>query len=86
MKKKERSKKTAKKSNSKEKITKNMLIGDLVQKYPNAAYYLVAEGIHCIGCGAAAYETIGQGLKLHGKTEKQIAEILKKLNKEANSE
>ena len=57
-----------------------MLIGELVQKYPDAALILIKEGIHCIGCGAAGFETIEQGLTLHGKSKKETEAIIKKLN------
>ncbi|MBN2421225.1 DUF1858 domain-containing protein [Candidatus Woesearchaeota archaeon] len=77
-------KKTTANAGKEQKITKDMLIGELVQKYPDAAYFLVKEGIHCIGCGAAAFETVEQGLSAHGKTKKQIDDLLKKLNKEAD--
>jgi len=63
-----------------EVITKDMTIGDMVQKYPSAAEVLQAEGVHCVGCGAAYFETIEQGLTGHGKTEEEINEVIKKLN------
>jgi iron-sulfur cluster assembly accessory protein len=64
-----------------EAITKDMTIGDMVQKYPSAVEVLLEEGVHCVGCGAAYFETIEQGLAGHGKTEEEIDNVLKKLNK-----
>jgi iron-sulfur cluster assembly accessory protein len=61
-------------------ITADMTIGDLVQKYPSVAGVLQEEGVHCVGCGAAYYETIAQGLGGHGKTDEEIAVIVEKLN------
>lgn len=61
-------------------ITKDITIGELVYNYPEAAMLLVEEGIHCIGCGAANYETLEQGLMGHGKTEKEIEELIKSMN------
>lgn len=63
------------------KITKSMKIDEIMQIKPKAAEILFKEGVHCFGCMAAHLETIEQGLKTHGKTKKQIDDILKKLNK-----
>ena len=57
---------TDKKANAKQAITKDMTLGDLVTKHPQAAMVLAQKGLHCIGCGMAAMETIEQGCKAHG--------------------
>jgi|FLOH01.1.fsa_nt_gi iron-sulfur cluster assembly protein len=62
------------------KITKDMKIGDLVQEYPEATEILLDEGVHCVGCGAAFFETLEQGLQGHGKTDEEIAAVIKKMN------
>lgn len=62
-------------------ITKDMILGEMVQQFPQAGEVLFEEGIHCIGCGISFYETLEQGLIGHGKNEKEIEEIIKKLNK-----
>jgi hypothetical protein len=64
-----------------EKITKNMSIGDVIGNYPETIPILLEHGVHCIGCQVAAWETLEQGLKGHGINEKQIEEIIKKMNK-----
>lgn len=61
-------------------IKKDITIGELVYNYPEAAMLLVEEGIHCVGCGAANYETLEQGLMGHGKTEKEIDDLIKAMN------
>lgn len=63
-----------------EKITKEMTIGEAIQKNPQVAQILFEEGIYCVGCGAAAMETLEEGLAMHGKSEKEIEEIIKKIN------
>jgi len=63
-----------------EKITKEMTIGDFVQQYPSVVEILLDEGVHCVGCGAAYYETIEQGLASHGKTGKEINDCIKRMN------
>ena len=68
-------------------ITKDIMIGDLVEAYPKLARVLVEEyGFHCIGCMAAGMETLEEGAKVHGLTEKEIKKMvtdLKKLAKES---
>ncbi len=61
-------------------IKGDMTIGEMVQKYPSVAEVLEDEGVNCVGCGAAFYETIHDGLASHGKSEEEITSILKKLN------
>ena len=62
------------------RINKDMTIGDLVQKYPSVTEILLGEGVHCVGCGASYSETIEQGLAGHGKTDEEIAEVVKRMN------
>ncbi|MBC8500368.1 MAG: DUF1858 domain-containing protein [Nanoarchaeota archaeon] len=65
---------------AKQKITKDMTIGEVAQNFPAAIEILLAEGVHCVGCGAAFFETIEQGLMVHGKSEKEIDKVLKRMN------
>jgi len=41
---------------------------------------LIREGLFCVYCPLASQETLEQGLKAHGKNEKEIEKIIKKLN------
>ncbi len=62
-------------------ITKKTLLAEIVEKYPKAAEELVFKyGFHCIGCGAAAMETLEQGAMVHGMTTKEVEKLVKKLN------
>lgn len=65
---------------TKAKITKDMNIEDISQKYPEAVMLLMEMGIHCVGCQAAQFEDLEMGLKSHGMDDKKIEETLKKLN------
>jgi len=65
---------------AKEKITKDMQLGELVSKYPEAAQVMLKHGMHCIGCQMSAFETIEQGAKGHGMNDKQLDEMVKKMN------
>ena len=64
-----------------EKITKDMIIEDVVRKYPNTIPVFMAHGLHCIGCHIANYETIEQGALGHGLDD--ITNLLKDLNETA---
>jgi len=66
-------------------ITKDMTIGELVQIYPSCAEVLMNNGVHCVGCGAAFFETIEQGLKGHGMSDEQVDNVVKELNDKANN-
>ena len=61
-------------------ITKDILIGELVENYPELAKVLVEDyGFHCIGCMAAGMETLEEGAQVHGLGEKEIKEMVKNL-------
>jgi nitrogen fixation protein NifU and related proteins len=74
--------KTSIKSKTKLLITKNLNLGELMMNFPDEAEILVNDyGLHCVGCMAASFETLEEGLKGHGYTNKQIDQIVKKLQK-----
>lgn len=64
-------------------ISKEMTIGEFVELHPHLVEILLAEGVHCVGCGASYWETIEEGLTGHGKTEEEINDVIKRLNDEA---
>ncbi len=66
-------------------ITKDMTIGDVVQKYPNVTETLLANGVHCVGCGARFFETLEMGFKGHGMSDEQVDSIVQQLNAVAKS-
>ena len=46
-------------------ITKDMLIGDVLDKDTGAAKYFFEIGMHCLGCPASRGETIEQACMVH---------------------
>jgi hybrid cluster-associated redox disulfide protein len=62
------------------KINKDMLIGECITEYPQTIDFFLDAGIHCAGCFAASFETIEQGLLVHGKTDEEINQIIQELN------
>lgn len=58
------------------KITKDMRIDEILKKYPETAEVFVKNGIHCVGCIAANFESIEQGAIAHGITPEELVEEL----------
>ena len=60
-------------------VQKDMLIGDIVKKYPESVEIMLEHGMHCVGCHIASWETIEQGAIAHGinadKLVKAINEV-----------
>ena len=48
------------------KVTKNMLIGQLLQIDPNIAAILMRAGMHCIGCPSSIGESLEEACMVHG--------------------
>lgn len=69
---------------TKKKVTKNMTFAEILEKHPESADVLFESGLHCIGCGAAMYETLEQGCQAHGMSKKQIDALIAKINKPIN--
>ena len=61
-------------------ITRDMTIGELVQQYPSVVEILMYEGVSWVGCGAAYFETIEEGLAGHGRSEEEVTAIVERLN------
>ena len=60
------------------KIKKDMLIGEVISKYPKIVKIFLKHGLGCIGCGMAQLETIEQGAKAHGIDIKNLIDDLNK--------
>lgn len=65
----------------KKQITKDMSIAEVVQKSPASVEIILSHGLHCIGCPATMFETLEQGAKAHGMSDKEINNLVKELNK-----
>ena len=71
-----------KSSNSSDKITGDMLMGDILQAYPDAAEILMDAGMHCLGCPSSLMESLDDACLVHGLDSD---ELLEKLNEVANA-
>ena len=68
----------AEKKKIKDAITKDMTLGDAIQKYPETAEVMFKHGMHCIGCHVAAHESIEDGAAGHGiDPDKLVADMNK---------
>jgi len=68
-------------------ITKTINLGELSNTYPELVEVLVNDyGLHCVGCMAAAFETLEEGAKAHGFSDQEIAKMVKKLNQMISKE
>jgi len=59
-------------------ITKDMGIGEVVSGHPETFDVFVKNGLHCVGCAAASFETIAQGAEAHGIDVKKLVDELNK--------
>ncbi|MFQ5531544.1 MAG: iron-sulfur cluster assembly accessory protein [Candidatus Nanoarchaeia archaeon] len=66
------------------KVTKNMTIGDVVEKYPEVVETLLSYGLHCVGCHVNAFETLEQGASGHGMSKAEIDKMIKDVNNKIN--
>ena len=47
-------------------ITKDMLIGDILDHDSSTAEFFIEMGMHCLGCPSARGESLEQACELHG--------------------
>lgn len=58
-------------------ITKEMVIGELVEKGEKYIEVLLNAGMHCLGCPASQGETLEEACAVHGI---DVDELVNKLN------
>ena len=47
-------------------ITKDTIIGDILDMDPTTAEFFLAMGMHCLGCPASRGESVEQACQVHG--------------------
>ncbi len=57
-------------------ITKDMLIGDVIEIYPEAARALLSVGMHCVTCGVALYESVEEASYVHGLDPDDVIKVV----------
>lgn len=65
-------------------ITPDMTISEILSKYPQhsqkMAQAMTNVGLHCTSCSASTWETLEGGMLGHGMQQKDIEDLVKKLN------
>ncbi len=65
-------------------ITRSDTIQQIFEKNPTKAprlgQTLTAAGLHCVGCGAATWETLEAGCFGHGMSEEKLEQLVRQLN------
>ena len=59
------------------KITKDMLIGDILNMDIETAPFFIEMGMHCLGCPSARGESLEQACEVHGV---DVNEMVTKIN------
>jgi len=59
-------------------ITKDMLIGEIIRKKPEAVDILIRFGMGCIGCPSSQMESLEEAAMVHGL---DLTSLLEALNK-----
>ena len=63
-------------------ITKDMSMADVLKANPQAGEVMMKYGLHCVGCPMTMMETLEQGAKGHGLSDKDIEKMLEEINSE----
>lgn len=62
-------------------ITKDSIIGDILDNYPETAEFFFEIGMHCLGCPHSRGETVEQACAVHGTDpDKLIDKINDRIN------
>lgn len=61
------------------KITKDMIIEEVVNQYPQTVPVFLMHGLHCVGCHVSLWESIEQGALAHGIDIDPLMEDLNKV-------
>jgi hybrid cluster-associated redox disulfide protein len=58
------------------KVTKNSIIGDVLDANIETAQFFFAIGMHCLGCPASRGETIEQACAVHGTDADELVKTI----------
>ena len=63
-----------------QQISKDMTMGEIIEKYPFASEVMLSYGLHCVGCHVNPYESLENGALGHGMSDEEIKSLLQELN------
>ena len=55
-------------------ITKDMIIGDILDAAPSTAEFFLEMGMHCLGCPASRGESVEMACAVHGVNPDELVE------------
>ena len=58
-------------------VTKDTIIADVLDNYPDTAQFFLNIGMHCLGCPSARGEPIEQACRVHGEN---VDALVKQIN------
>jgi hybrid cluster-associated redox disulfide protein len=58
------------------KVTKESIIGDVLDNNPETAQFFFAIGMHCLGCPATRGESIEQACAVHGTDADELVKTI----------
>lgn len=65
-------------------ITREMTIEEILSSFPHKSQKIAQEmtntGLHCVGCGAATWETLEAGMLSHGFSDADVDALVGRLN------
>ena len=64
-------------------ITKDTIIGDILDMAPQTAPVFLSIGMHCLGCPSSRGETVEQACAVHGV---DVEKLLEGVNAESNKQ
>ena len=70
----------------KQLVTKDMVIADVLKKYPDVAVIMLEHGLHCVGCHANVFDTVEAGARVHGLDDATIDSMVVEINKFVSGE
>ena len=62
-------------------VTGDMIMGDILRKYPETASALMECGMHCLGCPSSQMESLADACMVHGLN---VEDVLKSVNDKIN--
>ena len=49
-----------------EKVTSDMIMGDIIRLHPEVVDTLIGQGLHCLGCPSSQQESLANACFVHG--------------------
>lgn len=58
-------------------IAKDILVGEILDNYPESVPFFLDIGMHCLGCPASRGETLEEACLVHGIEPEEVVQKLK---------